>query len=92
MFTRKLGKVYGKIIWGKWVPRDVTQLKPRYLYKASENQSEWNSRINLEFHKNTISKMLFWKNRLSLNQWPLIIYDISKLAIFQWSLIPIFML
>lgn len=65
MFPRKLGKVYGKIIWGKWVLRDVTQLKPRYLYKASESQSGWNSRINLEFHKNTINESSFWKNKVS---------------------------
>ena len=43
----------------KLAVRDVTQIKPRYLYKASKIQSAWDSRINLEFHENEISKLLF---------------------------------
>ena len=47
------------VISVKLAVRDVTQLKPRYLYKASKIQSAWDSRINLEFHENEISKLLF---------------------------------
>ena len=69
--ARELGKACGKLISMKLGLGDIVQLKSRNLYKVTENQWSWDSRVNLTNYEKAIKELIFWQNSINfLNKKP----------------------
>ena len=62
--SRILSKIAGSIISMKFVLRDISQLKSRYLYQAIDSETVWDKPFPLKKFPNVKSELEFWLGNL----------------------------
>ena len=82
--ARTLAKLAGKIISTKFVLRDITQLKARFIYQCIESRLFWDKKLNINNYNKIAQEILFWKfNIKKLNNKSLYKHEIPHLFIYS---------
>ena len=72
------------IISTKFIIGDIINLKTRFIYRAIENRSSWDSTFNLANQIETVKEILFWKNKIrKLNKREINDYDVPLVTVYS---------
>lgn len=67
--ARNLSRITGKVVSTKFILGDIVRLKTRFLYKVIDDQSSWDSRVNILNFNEALKEIIFWRDNItSLNK------------------------
>ena len=66
IFARELAELAGKIISTKFIIGNITDLKPRNIYKIIESRPSWDNKLNLSLYQKAIKEIISWKNNIKI--------------------------